>query len=324
MSDVITLGAATRDVFLISREFQLIRSHEFSTGVGECVALGAKIDIDDLFLSTGGGATNAAVTFAHLGYSTAAIAKIGKDEAGQTVINDLQAAAVDTSLLRVSPKEKTAYSTLLTAKNGERSVLVYRGASQNLSAADVPLTKLKTRCLYVTSLGGNVQLLDRVVTAARKAGAMVVVNPGKAELKQAKELLAVLPKIDVLLVNLEEARMLVEQVEGDAQTIGQALAPLVGTLIVTNGSKGSYAFSQGNGWYARTSGIKSISRTGAGDAFGSGFVAALLKGLPLEDALRVGTLNAESVIQHFGAKAGILKTWPKGKTLQKVSVKKLR
>jgi sugar/nucleoside kinase (ribokinase family) len=54
--------------------------------------------------------------------------------------------------------------------------------------------------------------------------------------------------------------------------------------------------------------VKVVDRTGAGDAFGSGFVAALAKGLPIEDALTLGSANATSVVAQIGAKTGILKT----------------
>jgi hypothetical protein len=39
----------------------------------------------------------------------------------------------------------------------------------------------------------------------------------------------------------------------------------------------------------------------------------------LKEALRVGMVNAESVIQQFGAKKGILSSWPS--TLKKRQVK---
>jgi sugar/nucleoside kinase (ribokinase family) len=54
--------------------------------------------------------------------------------------------------------------------------------------------------------------------------------------------------------------------------------------------------------------VKALDRTGAGDAFGSGFVAALAKGLPIEDALTLGSANATSVVTQIGSKPGILKT----------------
>jgi ribokinase len=54
--------------------------------------------------------------------------------------------------------------------------------------------------------------------------------------------------------------------------------------------------------------VKVADRTGAGDAFGSGFVAAIAKGQSIGEALTLGSANATSVVQKIGAKAGILKT----------------
>lgn len=324
MFDIITIGAATRDVFLVSKEFQIINSDKFVTGQGECVALGTKIDVDELVFSTGGGATNAAVTFAKLGLNTGVVSRIGNDEPGAAVIKDLQTCNISTELLRVIPKEQTAYSTLLTAKNGERSVLVYRGASSSFSPSDIPWKKLASEWLYITSLAGNLELLQKIIAHAKKQGCKIALNPGRGELKRAVELRELLSSLSVLIVNLEEAQMLTESTEKDGAKLSKLLAYPDLTVIVTDGSRGAYAHANGQTWFSRTSGVKSMSRTGAGDAFGSGVVAALAKKLPLEDAMRVGTLNAESVIQKFGAKAGILNKWPSKKQLALMSVKLIK
>lgn len=321
MLDVITIGAATRDVFLVSKDFQIINSSQFAGGQAECVALGSKIDVDELVFSTGGGATNAAVTFARLGFQTAVVARIGNDDPGHAVISDLSQVGVQTDLLRIVPKENTAYSTLLTAKNGERSVLIYRGASSTFSSSDIPWKKLQCKWLYISSLGGNLELLQKIVIQAKKQGVKVALNPGKSELKLAVEMRELLSSLNVLLVNLEEAQMLTESDEKDPAKLAKQLAYPGLTVIVTNGTRGTHANAEGQTWYARTTGVKSISRTGAGDAFGSATVAALAHGLPLDAALKVGTLNAEGVIQKFGAKAGIIKKWPSKADLQRVSVK---
>lgn len=324
MFDVITIGAATRDVFLISKEFQIINSPQFSTGQGECVALGSKIDIDNIVFSTGGGATNAAATFAKLGFSTSIVTRIGQDDPGADITKELTSFGVNTDLIYASVKENTAYSTLLTAKNGERSVLVYRGASSNFTPRDIPWKKVSARWLYISSLAGNLELLQKIITHAKKQGIFIALNPGRGELKRAVELRELLSSLSVLIVNVEEAQMLTETEEKDGAKLAKLLADPGLHVIVTNGSRGAHAYKDGQTWFARTSGAKSISRTGAGDAFGSGVVAALAKELPLEIALKVGTLNAESVIQKFGAKTGILKKWPTKQQLSLVSVKLMK
>ena len=69
MFDVITIGTAAKDTFLISRFFKILKDSkhlkkfDFPTGEAQCFALGGKIELDNQVIATGGGATNAAVTF---------------------------------------------------------------------------------------------------------------------------------------------------------------------------------------------------------------------------------------------------------------------
>jgi sugar/nucleoside kinase (ribokinase family) len=51
-----------------------------------------------------------------------------------------------------------------------------------------------------------------------------------------------------------------------------------------------------------------VSTVGAGDAFAAGALTALIKGCDLERALRLGSLNAASLVQGYGATEGLL-TW---------------
>ena len=152
---ILTIGAAVRDVFLTSPGFTVIRSPQFSTGYGECVALGAKIEVEQCVFATGGGATNAAATFSHLGFSTSVLAKIGTDEPGEAILADLRAHGVATTHVKREKKGNTGYSTLLTTHDGERSVLVFRGVSADWKESDIPpfpdaITNLYV-CLLYTS-----------------------------------------------------------------------------------------------------------------------------------------------------------------------------
>ncbi len=322
MRDVITIGSATRDVFLLSNHFQLIASRKFDAGMGECVPLGAKIDVERKVESTGGGATNAAVTFARLGFGAAAVCRVGDDDAGRGVAAELAREGVRTALLRRVRGGETGYSTLLTAEGGERSVLVYRGVSARFTAADIPWDRLHARAAYLTSLGGNVRLSARLVRACAHEGALVAWNPGRGEIAAGlRAFKPALPFASVLLVNREEAAALTGAREPRDAFGALVRAGFAGAAVVTDGGKGATAFFRDRAWFCGTTGARSVSRTGAGDAFGSGLVAALLKGLALPQALAVGTLNAEGVIGKVGAKAGILKRWPGRAALARVPVK---
>lgn len=319
MYHVVTIGSATKDVFLFSDQFQLLPSPRFETGVGECVSLGSKIEISKIVETTGGGATNAAVTFARLGLRTAVVCKVGADGSGRDIVASLRAERVNVSLIAVDTKVPTAYSTLLTTNAGERTVLVYRGASARFRAADIPFQKCSAKWFYVTSLGGDVALASKIVAHAAKCGAQVAWNPGGKELDAGLgKLLPIIRNVRVMNINREEGARLAGS--EDVAKILAALATPGNAVVVTDGPNGAYAHADGNTFFSAGTGKKATSQTGAGDAFGSGFVAAFMRTENVRDGLAVGTLNAESVIGHVGAKAGILKSWPSKTQISKIKI----
>lgn len=320
MQDIITIGSAVRDVFLMSDQFIALESDQFPTGVGECVALGSKIELENIIFSTGGGATNAAASFGSLGFKTAAICNIGDDSPGRDVIEDLKRFGVSPRLVN-KKKGHTGYSTLLTMKDGERTVLVYRGVSSKFASKDIPFEMFKrTKWIYLTSLGGNMQLSKRVIREAHKAGAKIMWNPGSRELKAGiTAFKPLLSKIDILNMNREEAEMLTGK--STLEEMFAALASKDMIRLITDGTKGAYASDGERIIHAGTTDAKAISRTGAGDAFGAGVLAGLIQTTALEEALQIGTLNAESVIQKHGAKNGILARWPSKAKKKEIEVK---
>lgn len=78
------------------------------------------------------------------------------------------------------------------------------------------------------------------------------------------------------------------------------------TVVVTNGANGVYVAHQDRIYFHPSIKINVIDTVGTGDAFGSCFVASLLKGYTLEQALRFGIINAASVLSSIGAKPGLL------------------
>ncbi len=316
MFDVITIGTATRDVFLASKAFLLVPLPELGGNLAECLALGSKIDIDDIHFSTGGGATNAAATFANLGFKTSIITRVGDDEPGHAILTELASLKVDTSLIKTIKHGHTAYSTLLTAPNGERTILVYRGVSADHSEADIQERKIKARLLYITSLGGNLEMIIRLTRHAKNEHLIIAWNPGHGEIKHGLRALdPILRHVTYLMLNLEEAQELTKLPDADPPELAKLLLRPNLTLLITDGVRGTHAFQGDDYWHVGTRNIKLISQTGAGDAFGSAFIAGRLQGRDMPDSLRLGTINAESVISHFGAKAGIIKSWPSAKAL---------
>jgi sugar/nucleoside kinase (ribokinase family) len=303
---VLTIGAADQDIFLSGKVLTAKRDVRTQSYV-EQFPLGAKLELDNIQFETGGGAHNAAVTFARQGFKTGFMGKIGHDPAGAEVIRVLKKEGIAVDQVAYDTKFHTAYSTILLAPNGERTVLVYRGASHNLKASDFAIKHLQSDWFYISSLAGNLDLLGRLIRHAEANGIKVAFNPGQAEIKQGRKLRKIIPKLEVLLTNREELRQLVggdEPTETMTQSFG--LCPYV---VMTDGPSGLYVSDSQRIYFAgQYQKVKVIDRTGAGDAFGSGFVSGLARGGSLEEAVTMGSANSTSVVTQIGAKAGILRT----------------
>jgi ribokinase len=301
---IIAIGAGVQDVFLQGKIFKPHREED-----GEYVEefeLGSKNDVENIIFSTGGGGTNAAVTFARQGLHSCYMGRLGNDIAGQAVLDDLHSEGVDTSLVKDEKGVGTAFSALLLAPNGERTILTYRGASATFSLKESDFHSNTADWFYVSSLGGNIEALTIILEYAKHHGIKVAANPGKGELKRKGELKKLLPYLSILSLNKQELSMLYE---------GQNLEDLVKRayqevpcVVGTDGPKGVIAAYDSKlyraGMYEN---VSVVDRTGAGDAFSSGFVAIMAQGGSVEQAITFASANSTSVVSKIGAKAGILK-----------------
>lgn len=323
--DVVTIGAATRDVFVKSRQFERIPSDSAPDGWNACLPLGAKIPVDELAFETGGGATNAAVTFARFGLATACVSRVGDDPGGREILARLKEERIDASGVQRDPKNPTAYSFILVAGTGQRAILVARGASAHLDQRKINWKKMSSKWIYLTSVAGNLALLKDLFGHARRSLTRIAWNPGNGEIEHGlKKLLPHFLQTDVLVLNREEAAALSDCSPRDLPCIFKTLGPLPRlALVVTDGARGAYATARGVTWHVPAMKGKIVNTTGAGDAFGSALVASLMKEGNIEDALRAAALNAFSVITHMGATSGILKTYPAKKELVRVKTKRI-
>lgn len=304
MVKILSVGAAVQDVFLSN-------SDEFRPACenpNECflrLELGSKADVNKIDFSTGGGATNASVTFARQGLRAEFMGTIGDDPAGQAVMADLDREGVETSHVSVSKRYNTGYSVLLLAPNGERTILTYRGASTHYSPEDFNLDEARADWLYVSSMAGKMDILDGLFTKAKELGMKIMFNPGKGELQQMDKLRPLLEDVDVLSVNREEMQMIVE---GDStEELALHALNIVPVAIVSDGPNG-VAATDGKtlvvaGMYED---VPVLDRTGAGDAFGSGFLSQWAQGKSLRESIIFASANSTSVVTKIGAKTGIL------------------
>lgn len=306
MSRILSVGSALQDIYLIDHD------DLEPTAIGEesifgKILVGSKVDIDKLSYEVGGGGVNSAISFARHGHEAILMTNISHDSAGDAILRTLDKEGVDTSYIKYTSGKSTGSSVvLLDSKKGERTILTYRGAStkfDDFEADDLDL--IRPDYIYITTLRGDLKTLTDFLEKAHKIGSKVMFNPGVKELEHSNEILKLLKYVSILIVNKHEASDLVPGT--NLEELLYHLKNYASTVIITDASMGGIAT---NGEEVYRFGIyedvKMKDATGAGDAFGSGFLAAVASGKSFRRSLVFASANSTSVVQKIGANKGIL------------------
>lgn len=296
--DVVCFGSAVVDVFVNTDIAEKNKSISYPVG--------GKILIKDLKFDIGGGGTNTAVAFSRLDFKTGCICKVGNDGNGEKILELLKKEKVD-FLGEIEKKPNSGYSVILDSRGGDRTILTYKGANDEINSKDIK--KFKTKWLYLSSLlGKSFETQKKLASALKKKGVRIAFNPSSYLIKN-KNLDSLLKITDVLILNKEEAEMLLSKNSGKKEkNLLKGLHNITkGIVVITNKDKLVECYDGNKKYSIIPHKIKVVERTGAGDAFASGFVAARIVGKSLTECLKLGLRESESVIKYFGAKNKLLK-----------------
>jgi len=309
MFDVVTIGSITRDAFFDVSKFKTIPWKITPSKKAFILPFGEKLEVDNAYFTLGGNSANASVAFSRLGFKIACIGKIGEDAGGREIKRRLNEEGVNTNFLATTDKLGTAYSLLLL-KDGERTILGYHGASNLFDLKDLDLNKLKAKWWYISLAGESIKIFDGLLSFARKNNIAVAFNPSGYHLTHHRQdILNHLKDISFLVLNEEEAAILTGIPFSKERLVFKKLDILMpGILAVTNGDEG---VTVSDGRFIYRAGVfkekKLADRTGAGDAFGSGFTAGLIEsGGDVRYAIRLATANATATVEKIGATEGVL------------------
>jgi len=311
MYDIITIGSAARDILIKSKDLQALKSSKFATGRAIAMSLGSKLKIDELNFFVGGGAINTAATFARQGLRTAPFATVGYDPGGKEVEEFLRKEGISQKFLFTFEKDRTMYSLIFSLGKKGRSILRYEGGVWELHRFFSPKGLIKTKWLYINHLGGkSAALIPKLFNLAKKNNIRVAWNPGSTQLKLKQRIRPFLAHTDVFMVNQEEAALLTGLPFKEKDKIFKRLTKWVkGIVIMTRGPRGVMVSNGEHVWQAGVLPLKNVvDRTGAGDSFGSGFVASLIqKPNDIERAIRLASANATGLLTQWGAMNGLLR-----------------
>lgn len=302
---MVCIGKAAQDIFLQGEVFKPLKEK----GVFyEHIKLGEKFYVEDAGLAVGGNAANAAVTFARQHLEAHFVSVLGDDPTGQNILQALDNEHINTSAVVVTSGLQSSFSTILLAPTGERTILNYPG-TVHLKAEHLNVDNLQADWVYVSSVE-SMPLLKKIMQAAHSNGIKVAFNPASFELKHIDECAQLLRYVTLLALNKEEAQLFVKG--ENLKDLAKQLAESVSWVLVSDGAKGSVA---SDGISLVTAGmyenVPVVDRTGAGDAFTSGFVSQIALGKSLEEAVVFASANSTGVVGQIGAQAGILHGIPK-------------
>jgi sugar/nucleoside kinase (ribokinase family) len=319
--EVLAIGDVVTDAFIKLLDD---RANVFENEHGKFLAMpfGTKVPFDHAeVIEAVGNASNAAVAFAKLGIKSGLVSNVGGDNHGRDIIKSLHDKKVDSRFVIINPNKTTNYHYVLWYKE-ERTILIkheeYDYHWPRFRDDDIP------KWVYFSSISKNA--LDKYHDLVsdwleENPDVKLAFQPGTFQLEAGVEKLRRLyGRTEVLVLNREEAVQVTggnyDDVHGLLNTL-HSYGPKI--VCVTDGPAGAYA-SNGSARLKMPpypDPAPPFERTGAGDAFASTFVAALIQGNNLEGALQWAPINSMNVVQHTGAQEGLLTEHEIGEFLKK-------
>jgi len=303
--DFIGIGDIVTDAFIKLKEAEIKDDADGNKKI--CMNFGDKIPYEDVFIVPAvGNSTNACVSAARFGLKSALITNIGKDYQGKECLDVLKKEGVDTKFIKIYKDKKTNYHYVLLF-GPERTILIKH--------EDFPYVFPEIgepKWIYLSSLGSSsLGFHEEIIKYLDKhPNVKLAFQPGTYQMKfGAKALAGIYSRTDIFTCNKEEAQRVLETNESDIKKLLLGIHDLGPKIVaITDGKEGAYLYNEDKYYFMSIypDPKPPINRTGAGDAFSSTFVIAILFGKRPEEALRWGPVNSMSVTQQIGARAGLL------------------
>lgn len=232
----------------------------------------------DFSIVGGGKGANAAVAAARLGASVAMVARVGEDDFGRARLTDLGHEGIDTSGVRPVPDVPSGVALIVVDAQGENTIVVVPGANALLTEEDIAAHAPTAGDVLLGQLEIPFATTAAALRRARAAGATTVLNAAPYD----PACLAMLPLIDLLIVNEVEAADLLGRVQITPDTALDAVAALQargpGAVAITLGAYGAVVGRGDQRQHLPAPQVTVVDTTAAGDAFCGALAAGLAAG----------------------------------------------
>lgn len=254
----------------------------------------------------GGSAANTVVGLARLGCKVGFIGRVGTDNEGSMLLEDLKKEGVDTRGITQSPDRSGAVMGFVD-KKGSRALYINSGSNDTIDVESIPDAYAdQSRYVHLTSFVGEKSFQSQKEFLRDLSGKVKVsFDPGALYASKGfNKLEAVIKRTYVLMPNLFELR----QITGENDYVNGAkylLRKGVKVVAVKLGKKGCYVTNGTEEHTIEAIRVKVVDTTGAGDAFCAGFLYGLLNDKSLLACGKIGNFVASRCVMELGARTSL-------------------
>lgn len=248
----------------------------------------------------GGAESNFSIGVVRLGHSAGWISRVGDDEFGKYIVAFIRGEGVDTSQVKFDPGAPTGLYFKERREYGESKVYYYRrgSAASRLSPEDLDPSYIgSAKFLHITGITpalseSCLRAVKEAVKIAKSRGVKVSLDPNiRLKLwskERAREVIMELAaQADIVLPGQSEGAILVGETEPE-KIAAKFLDLGVETVVIKLGKQGAYYACSAESKLVPGYPIeKIVDPIGAGDGFAAGFIAGLLKGYSLKEAVKL-------------------------------------
>jgi len=306
MSKILVIGDVSFDVFITPRLSEtLCRKEEGEQYI--CFSYGDKIPVDTVAYYPGGCAANVAIGLKRLEIEVSLCTTFGDDSLSQLLQKHLREESIDFSLSIIDAHSPCNYSTIISY-NQERTIFAYHKPRSYMFPQSIDQFPI----VYLTSMGEGFETFyeSTVQFVKKNPSVKLCFNPGSVQLHCDKKIIQnIFSVTSYVFINRKEAEYFTGIInsQGKEQDLMNWFRSLgVKTIIITDGNNGSYIYNDSTLYKASCFPTTVVEKTGAGDAYNAGFLAAIIKGFSIKDAILLAASNSASVIQSVGAQQNLL------------------
>jgi ribokinase len=289
MPDILVVGSLNADL--------VVRTPRFPQP-------GETISGEDLQVIPGGKGANQAVACSRLGANVSLLGRVGKDNFGDFLLDNLKSNNVDSVLVQ-RDVASTGTAIIVVDADGQNSIVLSAGANSKVSDLDIEHASFSSFNLLLLQLEIPTPIVLSTAKHAKENGIRVLLNPAPAK-ELPEELISL---AEFIIPNETELSLLTGMEVNDVPSAEKAAKKLlergVQNVIVTLGSNGALIVTKAKSQHISSFKMDVVDTTAAGDAFIGGFATSLLQNKSLEDSVRYGCACGGLATTRFGAQPSL-------------------